>query len=186
MGSIVSYAVRRGDQIGLENFDCKNSDFTQRQKKIMKKTWETCIYSNSIIVCMEIMLSLFDKYEDTKKMFTDFKDIPDEELKNNKKFHAHCQMIMSVVNNAVNAFLNDDDELFVTILKITGERHAKRAKNPIIAKHMERLRDPMIESFKHHMKSHWTNETGNLWTSAIENIIKVIIQGIQETYLSEN
>ncbi|CAD6213861.1 GSCOCG00011100001-RA-CDS [Cotesia congregata] len=185
MGSIVSYVVSSEGQTGLENDDHKNSGLTQRQKKIMKKTWESCINSNSIVICVEIMLSLFDKYEDTKEMFPDFKDIPNEELKKNKKFHAHCQMIMSVVNNAVNAFLSDDDELFTAILKITGERHAKHAKNPIIAKHMERLRDPMIESFKRHMKSQWTNEMGNLWTSAIENIIKVIIQGIQET-LSEN
>ncbi|XP_074094603.1 uncharacterized protein LOC141524540 isoform X2 [Cotesia typhae] len=183
MGSIVSYAVRRGDQIGLENFDCKNSDFTQRQKKIMKKTWETCIYSNSIIVCMEIMLSLFDKYEDTKKMFTDFKDIPDEELKNNKKFHAHCQMIMSVVNNAVNAFLNDDDELFVTILKITGERHAKRAKNPIIAKHMECVQVPLIDDLKRRLESQWTEETANLWTYAVEKVFEALIVPMKEVFL---
>lgn len=67
-------------------------------------------------------------------MFPDFKDKPLDELQQNKKFHVHCQMIMSTVNNAVDAFLADDVELFATILVMTGERHAKRA---ILSQHFE-------------------------------------------------
>lgn len=83
------------------------------------------------------MISLLNDYDDIKQMFPDFKSIPNEQLRNNKKFNAHCQMIMSVINNAVNAFLNNDNELFVAILKVTGERHGKRAGNLIIIKHFQ-------------------------------------------------
>ncbi|XP_008546776.1 uncharacterized protein LOC103570721 [Microplitis demolitor] len=185
MGSIVSYFVRDRGQTGLEGaVDHKNTEFSQRQKKIMRKAWDLYISSNLINIGVEVMLSLLNDYDDIKQMFPDFKSIPNEQLRNNKKFNAHCQMIMSVINNAVNAFLNNDNELFVAILKVTGERHGKRAGNLIIIKHFQRLQDPLIQVLKRHIKSHWTNEMSNLWTCAVKKILQVIIHGVQESLSS--
>lgn len=90
-----------------------------------------------MLLSFSLLYRLFAIHPEIKNIFPDFKDIPQCELPNNKKFHAHCQMIMSTVNNAVDAFLADDIELFEAILIMIGERHAKRAMGKLNSQYFE-------------------------------------------------
>ncbi|XP_034937439.1 uncharacterized protein glob1 [Chelonus insularis] len=189
MGSFVSYFLRREDQIRLEN-DTVNSEtgFSLRQQKMMRKSWDQYIRPNLIDVGVETMLSLFDAYPDIKQMFPDFKDLPKDQLKGNKKFHAHCQMIMSTINNAVDAFLNNDIQLFTMILKMTGERHAKRSSGKITADHFNRVKDPLTAVLKKRMNITWKLISDNqnddnvikLWARALDQMIQIINSGIDD------
>ncbi|KAK0167786.1 hypothetical protein PV327_001649 [Microctonus hyperodae] len=134
MGGVVSYLFLNSSK---ENIVDPKTGLSRKQMKLMKQTWDEFIRPNFLGVGVKAMLRLFAVHPEVKNIFPDFKDIPQCELANNKKFHAHCQMIMSTVNIAVDAFLANDIELFAAILKMTGERHAKRAMGKLNSEYFE-------------------------------------------------
>lgn len=74
-----------------------------------------------------ICFSYFKQYPQYHKVFPAFKDIPVDELPTNKKFQAHCQFIVSTLNNAFDAM--DNIDLMAAILYSTGERHGRRGQS---------------------------------------------------------
>ncbi|CAD6213863.1 GSCOCG00011101001-RA-CDS [Cotesia congregata] len=159
------------------------SGFTQKQKKYMKNTWDEFVFKNLTAIGAEAMMSVFENNNDIKEMFPAFKKIPIDQLKHNEKFNAHCKMIMNVLNKALNAFFDDNDELFEKIVKIIGERHAMWAKNPIIIKQFQCVQVPLIDSLKIRLESQWTEETANLWTYAVEKVFRAMIVPMKEVFL---
>lgn len=84
---------------------------------------EACVtYRYTGLFCF----SYFKRFPQHHRAFPPFKDIPADDLLDNKKFHAHCQGIMSTLNDAIDAL--DDIDLVDAILHTTGKRHGRRGQ----------------------------------------------------------
>ncbi|KAK0085935.1 hypothetical protein PV325_004229 [Microctonus aethiopoides] len=180
MGGVVSYLFFNNSR---ENIVDPKTGLTLKQMKLMKQTWDEFARPNFIGIGVNAMLRQAEyssAHPEIKNIFPDFKDIPQCELTNNKKFHAHCQMIMSTVNNAVDAFLANDIELFTAILIMTGERHAKRAMGKLNSRYFEYVKHPLLDALRQYMKSKWTDQVSGLWTNAVTMMIDVIISSIDD------
>jgi hypothetical protein len=69
----------------------------------------------------------FDKFPEEKKHFP-FKDVPKEELRKSKKFHAHCNNVMTALDAIV--FNIADGELIVNLLEKLGRSHNRHGIKP--------------------------------------------------------
>lgn len=70
--------------------------------------------------------SYFKKYPEHQRSFPAFKDMPIDQLNNNKKFQAHCAGIIATISTVIDSL--QDAELLVANIVVFAERHRKRGQ----------------------------------------------------------
>ncbi|XP_044760112.1 globin-1-like isoform X2 [Coccinella septempunctata] len=94
---------------------------TPREIKRVKVSWARAT-ADPTKLGANVMMSLFDKYPEYKKLFP-FKDVPDEELKNNMKFKVHCSSVVYNLNQIIDSL--DNSELVLGMLDKLATNHIK-------------------------------------------------------------
>ncbi|XP_076242687.1 globin 1 [Calliopsis andreniformis] len=170
MGSIFSYVFGYPD----DNVVDPKLGLTGREKRFVQQTWNI-LRANSIETGVAIMTSYFKKYPQYHQVFTAFKDIPVDELSTNKKFQAHCQNIMTTLNNAFDA-LNDID-LMEAVLHTVGERHGRRGQN---RQQFIDLKGVIMEVMKCSLKSKFSPEVEAAWDKTIDLAFSKIFEEMEK------
>ncbi|XP_018568473.1 globin isoform X1 [Anoplophora glabripennis] len=115
---------------------------------------------------------LFFKHHPEYKLTFPFRDISDEDLPTNKRFHAHANSVIYAFSSVVDAI--DDPDMLVTILSRVGESHGPRK---ITEKSFFDLKDTLIELFS----SLFTKEEMEAWKKALDVAIELIAKSFRES-----
>lgn len=68
----------------------------------------------------------FKKYPEYQRYFNAFKDIPINELPDNKRFQAHCASVITALSNVIDS-LHDPGLMEASLIGL-AERHKKRGQ----------------------------------------------------------
>lgn len=170
MGSILSYFYEtfwKSTQIEYADPDTK---LTPSDVRIIKSTWRK-LMQNTTQTGSLIFLTLFDKYPQYHQLFT-FRDVPINELKDNKRFHAHCNNLMygfaAIVDNL------GEKDIVVELLVKQGQNHKERK---VPEKAYWELKDVLLEIFKDKVK--FNKEAIFAWDKCLQFMFESIIKGAQ-------
>ncbi|KAK9887743.1 hypothetical protein WA026_000059 [Henosepilachna vigintioctopunctata] len=94
---------------------------TTRENKLIQNSYSK-LMENAIESGMAIMIKLFEKHPQYKKLFP-FRDVPDDKLKDSASFKVHCSRIMYNLREVVDNL--DDGELVVAMLDKIATNHKK-------------------------------------------------------------
>ncbi|XP_043262258.1 globin-like [Colletes gigas] len=169
MGSILSnfYGHPNDDVID------PNIGLTGKEKRLVKETW-SILNADSVNTGVAIMSSYFKQYPQYQKVFHAFKDIPVDELPTNNKFRAHCQFIISTLNNAFCAL--DDVCLMNETLLSTGQRHGRRGQS---RQEFIDLKGVMMKVMKDALKTKFSAEVEAAWDKTIDVAFSKIFEGME-------
>ncbi|CAH1986188.1 unnamed protein product [Acanthoscelides obtectus] len=142
---------------------------TSKDKFIIRSSWAR-IMKNPIENGTAILTLFFEDYPQHKQLFP-FRDVPNKELGQNKRFQAHCSAIMYSLTSVVDVV--DKPDLLVTILMKIGRDHVPRGVNE--QGHLE-LKTTIVKVFKTLM----SEEEMKSWTKAVNVIFDVILKGAGE------
>ncbi|XP_015838448.2 globin [Tribolium castaneum] len=138
---------------------------TSRDRYVIQTSWAPVkkdLTGNGVA----LLLLYFEKFPATKNYFV-FKDVPNEKLKTDKKFHAHCNSVMVTLDSLI-ANLNDG-ELIVSLLEKLGKNHKRHG---IKDDAYDQLKETVIELFSSFM----TKEELETWDKLLKVAFSVIIK----------
>ncbi|XP_033183838.1 globin-like [Bombus vosnesenskii] len=167
MGSMLTYFLGNPDDDVVD----PKLGLTNKEKRIVRETWAV-LRANSVKVGVDIMISYFKRFPQHHRAFPPFKDIPADDLLDNKKFHAHCQGIMSTLNDAIDAL--DDIDLVDAILHTTGKRHGRRGQG---RQEFIDLKGVVMDAMRGAFGSKFTTEVEVAWDKAIDVLFSKIFEG---------
>ncbi|CAH1974436.1 unnamed protein product [Acanthoscelides obtectus] len=116
---------------------------TSKDKFIIRSSWAR-IMKNPIENGIAILTLFFEDYPQHKQLFP-FRDVPNKELGQNKRFQAHCSAIMYSLTSVVDVV--DKPDLLVTILMKIGRDHVPRGVNE--QGHLVSAQHPNLLNSKH-------------------------------------
>lgn len=79
------------------------------------------IYCELFFAC-----SYFKKFPEHQQSFPAFKNMPIDQLNDNKKFQAHCAGIIATISTVIDSL--QDFDLLVANITVFAERHRKRGQ----------------------------------------------------------
>ncbi|KZC04551.1 Globin [Dufourea novaeangliae] len=101
---------------------------TEKQKRLVQNTWAV-VRKDEVGSGIAVMTAFFNKYPETQRQFSAFKDIPLNELPNNKRFQAHCTSVITALSNVIDS-LHDPGLMEASLIGL-AERHKKRGQRKV-------------------------------------------------------
>lgn len=150
------------------------TNLTPRQKKVIQENWalvQKDIRGNGV----DFFIRFFEHYPDYQKAFKSFANVPRDQLRTNKKLHAHAFSVMYAVSSMVEN-LEDIDCLLVILVK-TGQNHVKHS---ISMKQFEHLAVVFVDFLGEKLGSAFTPYARLAWQKAFEVINSVIKTGMEK------
>lgn len=181
MGGLISYfwaprastSAEFKDDPSLDQLDPK-TQLTARQKRVIEETWklvEQDIRANGV----DFFIAFFKAHPTYQKYFKSFAEVPMDQLKENRKLHAHGFSVMYAISSMVNNL--DDIDCLVEILTKTGHSHAGRH---IKIQHFEDLAVVFVDFLGDKLGSILTPFGRKAWAQALGVINSVIGSALQE------
>lgn len=134
---------------------------TERQKKLVQNTWAV-IKKDQVASGTAVMLTYFKEYPQYQQYFESFKNVPLDELQNNKRFQAHCASIIAAISNVIDS-LNDVGLLEANIITL-AERHKKRGQTK---EEFENLKTVMTNVLRQALGKQYTLEVSDAWDKTL-------------------
>ncbi|XP_051158534.1 globin isoform X2 [Leptopilina boulardi] len=138
------------------------TNLSGKQKKLVQNTW-SILKKDPVGTGVAIMIAYFKKYPEYQKLFASFKDVPLEELPNNKKYQAHCLNIVTALGSVIDA-INDPPLMEASLISL-GERHRKRGQTK---EQFDQLKAVIMEILGVSLGSKFTPETRDAWNKTLD------------------
>lgn len=179
MGGFLSYvfAVRTSaEHINDPSLDAPDpkTNLTLRQKKVIQENWalvQKDIRGNGV----DFFLTFFKHHPEYQKDFKSFATVPMDQLRDNKKLHAHAFSVMYAISSMVDN-LEDIDCLLEILVKM-GQSHGKRS---ITIKKFENLAVVFVDFLGEKLGSGFTPYARLAWQKAFDVINAVIKTGMEK------
>ncbi|KAL2717224.1 globin 1 isoform X1 [Vespula squamosa] len=143
---------------------------TERQKRLVQNTW-AIIKKDQVASGCAVMLAYFKKYPEHQRSFPAFKDMPIDQLNNNKKFQAHCAGIIATISTVIDSL--QDADLLVANIVIFAERHRKRGQT---IKSFEDLKPVIAEVLREALGKQFTLEVEEAWNKTLDVLFSKIYE----------
>ncbi|KAL1494036.1 hypothetical protein ABEB36_009703 [Hypothenemus hampei] len=166
MGSVASYILPQNT--GKTDDPDPVTKLTSRDKYLVRSTWSKAMKTpadNGVL----LLTMFFEKHPDYIQLFP-FKDIPQEEFKQNVRFRAHANSVMYALSSIVDAL--NDNELLIQLLTKTGSSHVPRKVTPEAFIH---LKEVTLELFAQLFKP----EEVEAWKKTLDVAFSVILKGVE-------
>jgi len=170
MGSSTSASAANDDAVD------PNTGLTGQQKKIIVNTWAE-VYKDVDANGAVILLTFFDKYPGYQRSFKKFKDVPRQELAENKDFKGHARSVMKALNDVIASI--DDPKLMQDALADLGGRHENRGQT---VAQFNNLKDVVLEVLKMKFGSDFTAEVEKAWATALGAIFSSITKNFDKAH----
>ncbi|XP_060521333.1 globin-like isoform X2 [Cylas formicarius] len=141
---------------------------TSRDKYLVKTSWANVMKNPTANGCA-LLLLLFKKYPEYIQLFP-FRDVPYSELREAKRFQAHCNSVVFALASIVDAL--GDNDLLIHLLRKTGSSHVARKVTP---EAFHRLKNCVVELFSTFMNE----EEIAAWTKTLDVAFAQIDEGIK-------
>ncbi|XP_076242699.1 cytoglobin-2-like [Calliopsis andreniformis] len=143
---------------------------TEKQKKLVQNTWAV-IRKNEVASGVAVMSAFFKKYPEYQQYFNAFKDIPVNELPDNKRFQAHCASVITALNNVIDS-LHDPGLMEASLIGL-AERHKKRGQTK---EEFQNLKDVVFEVLRQALGKQFTPEVAEAWNKTLDAAFTKIYQ----------
>ncbi|KAK2578569.1 hypothetical protein KPH14_012215 [Odynerus spinipes] len=134
---------------------------TERQKKLVQNTW-AIIKKDQVASGCAVMLAYFKEYPQYQQYFGAFKDVPLNELQNNKRFQAHCASIIATLSSVVDS-LHDFGLLEANIITL-AERHKKRGQTK---EEFQNLKEVIRNVLRQALGKQYTMDVSDAWDKTL-------------------
>nr|CAH7724279.1 unnamed protein product [Callosobruchus chinensis] len=142
---------------------------TSKERYIIRTSWAR-VMKKPIDSGISLLTLFFEDYPQHKQLFP-FRDVSNEDLPQNSRFHAHCSAVMYALSSVVDAV--DKPDLLVAILTKVGRDHMPRGVSEEAHLH---LKATVVKLFATMM----SEEELNTWKKAGNVIFEVILKGGRE------
>ncbi|CAH1183081.1 unnamed protein product [Phaedon cochleariae] len=139
------------------------TELTSRDRYLIKSSYQA-VRKTPTDSGVALLNLYFKNHPEAKQLFP-FKDVPDSELSQNKRYQAHCNSVIYGFSAVVDAI--DDPDILVPILAKLGETHVPRK---VTKELFMQLRDTIIELFSSFMKP----EEMDAWKKTLKVAFDVI------------
>ncbi|XP_015434048.1 PREDICTED: globin [Dufourea novaeangliae] len=143
---------------------------TEKQKRLVQNTWAV-VRKDEVGSGIAVMTAFFNKYPETQRQFSAFKDIPLNELPNNKRFQAHCTSVITALSNVIDS-LHDPGLMEASLIGL-AERHKKRGQRKV---EFQNLKDVILEVLHQALRKQFTPEVTEAWDKTLNAVFTKIYQ----------
>ncbi|XP_077289987.1 globin 1 [Arctopsyche grandis] len=166
MGAFLSYLWW-----GMQNPDEDDpiSGLSIRDIYYVRKSW-TKVSADGVSSGTELLIRYFTSHPEGRLFFRTFKDMSNEDLRNNRQFQAHALNIITTITSIIDNLHKPD--LAVAMCEKIGKSHNSRK---ITEKPFNDLKDVLVDMFKNILK--FDEETMQSWVKMVtfmySNIFKL-------------
>lgn len=150
------------------------------EKNLIRSSWEQAI-KNKKKFGVDVFIRLFKHHPHSQDLFEQLRDIPIEELHENRKMKAHALRVMASLNSLVENL--DDIEVLLEMLQNVGRTHIRHH----VDKHYyDGLGTALMEAFEEELKDKFSQKTKDAWLKAYGVMTKVIVDEYDEAQTNAN
>ncbi|XP_003707185.1 globin 1 [Megachile rotundata] len=143
---------------------------TEKQKKLVQNTW-SIIRKDEVGAGVLVMCAFFKKYPSYVQYFEAFKDIPLDQLPDNKRFQAHCASVIAALNNVIDSL--HDPGLMEASLTGLAERHKNRGQKK---EEFQNLKEVILQVLRQALGKQFTPEVAEAWNKTLDVAFTKIYQ----------
>ncbi|XP_012269626.2 hemoglobin-2 [Athalia rosae] len=143
---------------------------TGKQKRLVTETWGI-MQKDSRRVARAIFMEFFNQHPEYQKQFAALKNIPYQDLPENKRFQAHGASVISAINEIVSSLY--DPGLLEATLVALGEKHFKRGQTKEQFLHLKVV---LMSVFREFVGSRWTTEVNDAWNTTLDAAFGLIFK----------
>lgn len=154
--------------------EVSNKIFADDVVKDVRDSWAN-INGDLQNVGYEIFQRLFAAYPAYQQLFRAFKDVPTDQLKNNKDYSRHALTVAKALNSSIENLENP--EKLVSILTSVGKKHVKRNVTP---EHYSNAQKEILTAIESCLGDSRTDKIITSWNEVLAIAVSTIMKGAQE------
>ncbi|KAK3887409.1 hypothetical protein Pcinc_008525 [Petrolisthes cinctipes] len=147
-----------------EKEDIPPPTLTQEQKQLIKTTW-TLIEASVAKVGVVLFMGLFETHPDVQQVFTPFRGLQMEQVKQSKELRAHALRVMGFVEKAVRRL--DQPEKLVRMIQECGRNHCHYGARPDQVQHVV---PQFLQAVQPTLGDEWTEDVEVAWSVLLNNL----------------
>ncbi|KAK4329111.1 hypothetical protein Pmani_000522 [Petrolisthes manimaculis] len=137
---------------------------TPEQKQLIKTTW-TLIEASVAKVGVVLFMGLFETHPDVQQVFTPFRGLQMEQVKQSKELRAHALRVMGFVEKAVRRL--DQPEKLVRMIQECGRNHCHYGAQPDQVQHVV---PQFLQAVQPTLGEEWTEDVEEAWSVLLNNL----------------